>query len=91
MFGFCRFSQITGENQRLYVTAMHGDIYGLSSSYPLTILLLLASSFDTNFSGDYVRIISWDVNSWKRSGSKRIGRDPISAFNVSLDGKFLAM
>jgi len=52
---------------------------------------VIASSSDTDFSGDYGKIISWNVNSWERVTSKRVVRDPISAFNVSLDGKLLAM
>ncbi|KAF8399000.1 hypothetical protein HHK36_014867 [Tetracentron sinense] len=36
-------------------------------------------------------IMSWDPTSWRRIGSKLIVRDPISAFNVSVDGKLLAM
>lgn len=36
-------------------------------------------------------IISWNTSSWKRIASKHIIRDPISAFNVSVDGKLLAI
>ncbi|KAF9618778.1 hypothetical protein IFM89_002646 [Coptis chinensis] len=36
-------------------------------------------------------IIYWDTTSWKRIGSKQVVRDPISAFNVSSDGEFLAV
>lgn len=45
----------------------------------------------TVMQGDYSKIISWNVNSWNRARSKRIARDPISAFNASTDGKFLAL
>ncbi|KAG8634740.1 SEC12-like protein 2 [Manihot esculenta] len=36
-------------------------------------------------------IQTWDTSSWRRIGSKHISRDSASSFNVSPDGKFLAM
>ncbi|EEF36367.1 SEC12-like protein 2 [Ricinus communis] len=36
-------------------------------------------------------IVTWDASSWNRIGSKHITRDGISSFNVSPDGKFLAV
>ncbi|KNA07624.1 hypothetical protein SOVF_170150 [Spinacia oleracea] len=36
-------------------------------------------------------IISWNTKSWKRIASKHIGRDAVTAFNVSVDGKLLAI
>ncbi|XP_010502127.1 PREDICTED: SEC12-like protein 2 isoform X2 [Camelina sativa] len=36
-------------------------------------------------------IITWDTKSWKRKESKPIKKNSISAFNVSLDGKLLAI
>ncbi|KAI4313780.1 hypothetical protein L6164_026734 [Bauhinia variegata] len=35
-------------------------------------------------------IVTWDTKTWERTGSKRILLDPISALNVTADGKFLA-
>lgn len=35
-------------------------------------------------------ILTWNTQTWERMGSKYIIRDPISALNVSADGKFLA-
>ncbi|KAJ7954235.1 SEC12-like protein 2 [Quillaja saponaria] len=35
-------------------------------------------------------ILTWNTNTWTRIGTKPIVRDPICAFNVSADGKFLA-
>ncbi|KAJ7942996.1 SEC12-like protein 2 [Quillaja saponaria] len=35
-------------------------------------------------------ILTWNTNTWMRMSSKPIVRDPISTFNVSVDGKFLA-
>ncbi|KVI07271.1 WD40 repeat-containing protein [Cynara cardunculus var. scolymus] len=61
VFGFCRFSQNSKNDQVLYVTAMRGSI------------------------------VKWNTTTWKRISSKHIVRDPISAFSVSNDGKFLAM
>ncbi|KAF8407661.1 hypothetical protein HHK36_006796 [Tetracentron sinense] len=64
VFGFCKFSQSSGNNQILYITAMRGQ--GGS-------------------------IVSWNTTSWKRVGSKQVVRDPICAFDVSADGKLLAI
>ncbi|KAL6543817.1 hypothetical protein OROGR_010314 [Orobanche gracilis] len=36
-------------------------------------------------------IIKWNTNSWERVNSTRVARDPISAFNVSPNGKLLAI
>ncbi|XP_076892303.1 SEC12-like protein 2 [Bidens hawaiensis] len=36
-------------------------------------------------------IVKWNTTTWKRISSKHIVRDPISAFDVSDDGKFLAI
>ncbi|KAK6931031.1 Anaphase-promoting complex subunit 4, WD40 domain [Dillenia turbinata] len=36
-------------------------------------------------------IVMWNTDSWKRRGSKQVVRDPISAFDVSADGKLLAI
>ncbi|WCJ33552.1 Transducin/WD40 repeat-like superfamily protein [Euphorbia peplus] len=36
-------------------------------------------------------IVTWNASSWKRISSKRVTRDPVSSFNVSPDGKFLAV
>ncbi|CAD5177822.1 unnamed protein product [Musa acuminata subsp. malaccensis] len=44
----------------------------------------------TAMHGNQAKLVSWDSLSWKRVGERKIGRDPISAFNVSMDGKHLA-
>ncbi|XP_050234935.1 SEC12-like protein 2 [Mercurialis annua] len=36
-------------------------------------------------------IITWDASSWKRTRSKHVTRDGIASFDVSPDGKFLAV
>nr|QEE59968.1 prolactin regulatory element-binding protein [Betula platyphylla] len=35
-------------------------------------------------------IVTWNTTTWKRTGSKPVVRDTISAFNISPDGKLLA-
>ncbi|GER39181.1 transducin/WD40 repeat-like superfamily protein [Striga asiatica] len=37
------------------------------------------------------RIIKWNTSSWERIRSTNVSRDPVSAFNVSPDGKLLAV
>ncbi|CAA0820546.1 Transducin/WD40 repeat-like superfamily protein [Striga hermonthica] len=37
------------------------------------------------------RIIKWITSSWERIRSANVSRDPVSAFNVSPDGKLLAV
>lgn len=70
---------------------MHGDFFVLSIFLPLDCSFDAYFILGTTFAGGYGKIISWNVNSWRRVGSKSIGREGISAFNVSSDGKFLAM
>ncbi|XP_022776415.1 SEC12-like protein 2 isoform X2 [Durio zibethinus] len=36
-------------------------------------------------------ILTWNTTTWKRMHANRVVREPISAFNVSADGKFLAV
>ncbi|KAH8496023.1 hypothetical protein H0E87_018996 [Populus deltoides] len=36
-------------------------------------------------------IVTWNTSSWKRMSSKHVAREPVSSFNVSPDGKLLAM
>lgn len=36
-------------------------------------------------------IVKWNTTSWKRMSSRHVVRDPVSAFNVSPDGKLLAI
>ncbi|KAG9454441.1 hypothetical protein H6P81_007345 [Aristolochia fimbriata] len=45
----------------------------------------------TAMKGKHGRIVSWNTGSWRRAGSTQIVRDPISAFNISADGKLLAI
>lgn len=43
------------------------------------------------FPGDRGGVIAWDSTSCKRIKTKFLLKDPISAFNISSDGKFLAL
>lgn len=45
----------------------------------------------TAMQGSGGSIIKWNTTSWTRISSKRITRDSITAFNVSADGKYLAV
>ncbi|KAJ6768776.1 PROLACTIN REGULATORY ELEMENT BINDING PROTEIN [Salix koriyanagi] len=36
-------------------------------------------------------IMTWNTSSWKRVSSKHVFREPVSSFNISPDGKFLAI
>ncbi|XP_061987599.1 SEC12-like protein 2 isoform X2 [Populus nigra] len=36
-------------------------------------------------------IVTWNASSWKRVSSKHVFREPVSSFNISPDGKFLAI
>ncbi|XP_011023488.1 PREDICTED: SEC12-like protein 2 isoform X1 [Populus euphratica] len=36
-------------------------------------------------------IVTWNTSSWKRVSSKHVFREPVSSFNISPDGKFLAI
>ncbi|CAM0948829.1 unnamed protein product [Alopecurus aequalis] len=47
--------------------------------------------FVTAMQGDYGKIISWNTTSWTRTGSKKITREPISAFTVSPDSTLLGI
>lgn len=87
--GPCRVWDLTSSVTVASLQREDGEIFGFcrfirntSESHVLYV---------TAMHGDYGKIISWNADSWKRAGSKRIARDPISAFSVSTDGKFLAM
>ncbi|KAK9742701.1 hypothetical protein RND81_03G192100 [Saponaria officinalis] len=43
------------------------------------------------FQGKGVNIISWRTDTWKRMSSKQIVRDSVTAFDVSVDGKLIAV
>lgn len=46
--------------------------------------------FITLKQGDKGLIAYWDTNTWKKVGAQVIEKNPISAFSISSDGKFLA-
>ncbi|KAH9320791.1 hypothetical protein KI387_015430, partial [Taxus chinensis] len=41
--------------------------------------------------GDKGLIAYWDTNTWEKVGTRAFEKDPISTFNISSDGKFLAI
>ncbi|CAN6477696.1 unnamed protein product [Victoria cruziana] len=45
----------------------------------------------TTKKGEHAYILTWDTGSWKRITEKRIVQNPVSAFNISPDGKLLAV
>nr|GMD33550.1 SEC12-like protein 2 [Ipomoea batatas] len=47
--------------------------------------------YATAMQGKGGSIVKWSTASWNRMSSKWVSRDPISAFNVSADGKLLAI
>ncbi|KAI4312486.1 hypothetical protein MLD38_037292 [Melastoma candidum] len=47
--------------------------------------------YTTAMAGGGGSIITWDASSWKRMSTKQLVRDSINAFNVSSDGKLLAI
>lgn len=52
----------------------------------MRIILISLTSID-----DRGKIITWNISTWQRIGSKTVVKDPISALNVSPDGKLLAV
>lgn len=91
VFGFCRFSRVGDNKQVLYTTVMRGE-YSKSVTF-----FILYSREVISFSCIFLNIaqggsiVTWDTSSWRRLGAKQIIRDAISAFNVSADGKLIAM
>ncbi|KAL8142059.1 hypothetical protein V2J09_015091 [Rumex salicifolius] len=47
--------------------------------------------YTTTMHGKGGSIVQWNATTWRRISSKLIDRDPFSAFNVSNDGKLLAI
>ncbi|KAG5531192.1 hypothetical protein RHGRI_025970 [Rhododendron griersonianum] len=45
----------------------------------------------TSMRGQGGSIVRWEISSWKRMSTKQVVRDPVCAFNVSADGKLLAV
>lgn len=98
IFGYCRFSPSNDENQVLYITTMQGGYATLelylnylildSASLGMYEKLTLYSCICKDQGGS---ISKWNTTTWKRIKSKRVVRDPICAFNLSPNGKLLAM
>ncbi|KAG5531194.1 hypothetical protein RHGRI_025971 [Rhododendron griersonianum] len=45
----------------------------------------------TSMRGQGGSIVRWETSSWKRVSTKQVVQDPVCAFNVSADGKLLAV
>ncbi|KAG0449786.1 hypothetical protein HPP92_027233 [Vanilla planifolia] len=63
-----------------------GEKFGFCSFSPNSNILYV-----TSMHGDQAKISSWSTSSWERIASKKIVREPISAFDISNDGKLLAI
>ncbi|KAJ4709731.1 SEC12-like protein 2 [Melia azedarach] len=68
------------ENDEFFASCRFSPIDGQNS------VLYIAAITDKGGS-----IVTWNTNSWKRIRSKKVDREPISSFNVSADGKLLAI
>ncbi|KAF3796541.1 SEC12-like protein 2 [Nymphaea thermarum] len=73
-------------------------LVSLGDSGPCRIWDLTSSAAVASLSGDkgesfreHGCILTWDSGSWKRTTEKRIVQNPVSAFNISPDGKLLAI
>jgi prolactin regulatory element-binding protein len=65
-------------------------VEGTLPSYSSVLIVRMTHIFLTSVD-DQGKIITWNTTTWKRIGSKRVVKDPISAFNISPDGKLLAV
>ncbi|XP_077223386.1 SEC12-like protein 2 [Tasmannia lanceolata] len=86
--GPCRVWDLSSSTVVANLPRENGEIFGFcrfSRSSDNQILYV------TSMKGQQGSIVPWNTNSWKRAGSKQIVRDPVSAFNVSADGKLLAI
>ncbi|KAL3011516.1 hypothetical protein AAZX31_07G201900 [Glycine max] len=72
-------SSLSNENRETFSSCR------FSQTNDETLILYIAAMTDKGGS-----ILTWNTQTWERMASKHIIRDPISAFNVSADGKFLA-
>lgn len=87
--GPCRVWDLTSSKIAASLSREDGEIFGFckfSRHADSTQVLYI-----TAMHGDYGKILTWNTDSWKRIGAKKIIRDAISAFNVSTDGKLLAI
>ncbi|URE08614.1 Adaptor complexes medium subunit family [Musa troglodytarum] len=86
--GPCRVWDLTSSTAIASLPRENGEIFGFcrfSRTRADNPILYV-----TAMHGNQAKLVSWDSLSWKRVGERKIGRDPISAFNVSMDGKHLA-
>ncbi|KAJ0978535.1 hypothetical protein J5N97_014009 [Dioscorea zingiberensis] len=87
--GPCRVWDLTSSKVEVNLPREDGEVFGFCKfgrNADNTQLLYI-----TAMHGDHGKIITWNTESWKRIGAKRIIRGAISAFDVSTDGKLLAI
>ncbi|KAJ8642788.1 hypothetical protein MRB53_004536 [Persea americana] len=87
--GPCRVWDLTSLTAVASLTRENGEVFGFCRFSRRTdsnqILYL------TSMQGQQGGVVSWNTTSWNRVGSKKLVRDPISAFDVSADGNLLAI
>ncbi|CAL5396701.1 unnamed protein product [Camellia sinensis] len=84
-----RFTVIASLNEILTLDTKADEMFGFcrfSRSNDKDPVLYI-----TAMRGQGGSIVKWNTSLWKRVSSKHIIQDPISAFNVSADGKLLAI
>ncbi|KAJ0978579.1 hypothetical protein J5N97_014053 [Dioscorea zingiberensis] len=87
--GPCRVWDLTSSKVEVNLPREDGEVFGFCKfgrNADNTQLLYI-----TAMHGGHGKIITWNTESWKRVGAKRIIRGAISAFDVSTDGKLLAI
>ncbi|XP_008782191.2 SEC12-like protein 2 [Phoenix dactylifera] len=87
--GPCRVWDLISSTAVAHLPREDGEVFGFcrfSQSTDNSQILLI-----TAMHGDQGKIVSWNTLSWKRLGSKKVVRDPISAFHVATDGKLFAI
>ncbi|CAK7326740.1 unnamed protein product [Dovyalis caffra] len=84
-----RVWDVTSSTAVATLSKENDEIFALcrfSQSSDQTQILYIAAITDKGAS-----IVTWNTSSWNRVSSKPVAREPVSSFNVSPDGKLLAM
>ncbi|XP_078149548.1 SEC12-like protein 2 [Carex rostrata] len=87
--GPCRVWDLTSSTVIANLARESGEVFGFcrfSRSSDSNQVLFVTAMHD-----DRGKIITWNTSTWRRIGSKTVVKDPISALNVSPDGKLLAV
>lgn len=98
LFASCRFSPLNNEDYVLYIAAITGQfsLFGCHHLF-FTFKNSLIQLSIWNHHEHYVSIdrgasiVTWNTTTWKRIRTKQVVREPVSSFNVSADGKLLAV